>query len=450
MHRPFQSLASLAEARAALDSLLLANLGTEEVPLTEAHGRILAGELRASSDVPAFDRSAMDGFAVRSADAVGATREKPRLLRVTSTTHAGDPQQVLSPGEAAQIATGGILPRGADAVVPIERIVSDRTASEAAHPAGGRSIGVSEPARAGEHVSPKASDFAAGESLVGSGARIDAGVIGLLSSVGLTHVRIVRKPRVLIVPSGSEVVEPGAPLRPGQVYNSNAPAIAALARAAGADATALRPVPDEAGPYREALLAAASRADLLVTTGGSSVGERDLLAEFVEREGRTLIHGIRLRPGKPILIGAISLGGAMPGGRPRDVPLLGLPGYPASALVTADLFLAPAIRRLLARAAIAAGDRPTAHAAADPAPASLFPPVQHHCIWGHPVAARGDVTTIVPVAVADGIATSTYKESGTLTSVTRSDGFVVVPEGSSSIAKGDPAEVRPWSWRSHS
>lgn len=403
MFRPFPSLVAYPDALAALLSFLTPR-APEDVPLDEAAGRVLARDVLAPADVPAFDRCAMDGYAVRAADVARATRDHPAALPVVAEGHAGDPRRALAPGQAVQVATGAVLPEGADCVIMAEQTRRD-----------GRTVHVLEPAHVGAHVSARGGDFAKGARILRAGRLLDAAAVALAASLGVAKLAVARRPRVAILPSGTEVVAPGEPLREGQVYDSNSRGLAALATRLGADARRLPPMADTREAHAAAIAAAARDADLVVTTGGTSVGERDLLAPLVAEHGEVRAHGVRLKPGRPVLVG-----------RWGATPILGLPGYPASMLVTAELFLAPALRAL-------AGE------ARRPAPPA-------RATWTHDVAARHDFTTIVPVRVEDGRATSTYKESGTITSISESDGYVVFPEGSKGARAGDAAEVRAWSW----
>jgi molybdenum cofactor synthesis domain-containing protein len=257
--------------------------------------------------------------------------------------------------------------------------------------------------------------------------------IGVLTSVGFTEIRATRRPRVAILPSGSEIVEPGRDLRPGEVYNSNAAALRALVLAAGGDPMVHPAVEDTFDAHDRALAQAAQAADLIVTTGGTSVGERDYLSSVIEQRGRVLVHGVRLRPGKPTLVGSLPCPGKTgddPGLGPGspEVPMLGLPGYPASALVTGELFAVEAVRRLL-------GSRRGAGLA-------------FLSRWRDDVSVRPDVTTLVPVKHEGGAVFSIYKESGALTSLAGSDGYALFPEGSKSPKAGSVAEVHAWSWQS--
>jgi len=290
------------------------------VPLAEGWGRVLAAPVAARLTQPPADVSAMDGYALRAVDgAVGAA------LRVIGTAPAGHPfTGRVGPGEAVRIFTGGVVPEGADTILLQEDAV-----------AGDGSVTPTEAPRPARHIRRAGLDFAAGDVLVDSGRRLTAREIGLAAAANHPWLSVHRRPRVAILATGDEIVLPGDPLPPGGIVSSNAHALAALARAAGAEALVLPIAVDD----REAIAAAAESAagcDLLVTTGGASVGEHDLVQAALAPLGFTLdFWKIALRPGKPLIFGHF-----------RGMPMLGLPGNPVSALVCSVLFLIPALRRL--------------------------------------------------------------------------------------------------------
>lgn len=396
--RPFGELTGFEATKAALLDVLAPVPDAEDVPLQHADGRVLAEELRAPIDVPAFDRSAMDGYALRAADALPGAR-----LPVLGRVPAGEPWVAPVPkGAALEIATGGLVPPDLDAVVPVEQ--TERA---------GREVVLTRAVDKGAFVSVRGGDLARGSLVLPAGAVLDPARVGLVGSLGLSRVRVRRRPRVAVFGSGTEVLAPGSPIRLGSVFDGNTFALEALARRHGAEVRRLPVVPDQEDAFARALKDAAGGADLVVTTGGSSVGERDLLRGAVEAAGQVKVHGVRLRPGKPVLVGRV-----------HGVPLLGLPGYPASTVVTAEMLLVPAVRTL-AGLPPAAPRLGRARLAAD-------------------VAKPADVTLVHPVAVEAGVARSTYKESGTLTSLTGSTGYVLVPEGVERLAAGSEVEVVAW------
>ena len=297
--------------------------GAETVPLAAGWGRTLAAPVVARLRQPPADMSAMDGYAVRAADATAGAR-----LRVAGAAPAGHPfAGVLGPGEAVRLFTGSVVPPGADAVV----------IQEDTRPEGG-SVVVTEAAVSGRHIRPAGQDFAEGDELVAAGTRLGARDIGLAAAGNTPWLSVRRRPRVAILATGDEIALPGEPIAPGGIVSSNAHALAALVLAAGCEPTVL-PI---AGDRREAIAEAADAAkgaDLLVTTGGASVGEHDLVQAGLGERGFQLdFWTVAIRPGKPLISG--SVGG---------VPVMGLPGNPVSALVCGLVFLYPALARLLGR-----------------------------------------------------------------------------------------------------
>ncbi len=292
----------------------------ERVGLDAAVGRVpVSATLLAPIDVPPFANSAMDGFAVR-------VDELPAELPVSLDVPAGAPMPgPLPPGSVARIMTGAPIPPGADAVVPIEQaIVDDGLVRIDSVPASGQNL------RAAGH------DTHAGEEVVLPAAPLTSIAIGVLASLGVGEVEVRRRPRVAILSTGDELVDPGAPLREGQIYDANSWALAAAVAEAGGESMRLGRVPDDAAATQEQLQRAASAAELVVVSGGVSVGDRDHVRTALERLGKLDFWRIRVQPGKPLAFGEIE-------GR----PVIGLPGNPVSALVTFELFVRPLIRASL-------------------------------------------------------------------------------------------------------
>jgi molybdopterin molybdotransferase len=317
------ALLSVADALArVLDGV--APLPAEEVPLADAHRRVLAADLTALRTQPPADVSAMDGYAVRSADVAQA----PARLRVIGEVAAGRPfDGTIGPGEAARIFTGGVLPRGADTVVIQERTTRD-----------GACLTVTAPATAGRNVRTRGLDFTQGEVLLRTGRRLSDRDLALAAAMNHPTVPVRRVPRVALLATGDELVAPGTAPAPGQIVYSNGFALAALARAQGAQVVDLGIVPDRVDATIAAIdRAAQQRADVLVTTGGASVGDYDLVQPSLAARGMMLsFWKVALRPGRPMMHGALG-----------PMRVLGLPGNPVSAYVCGFLFLVPLIRRML-------------------------------------------------------------------------------------------------------
>ncbi|BDG01674.1 molybdopterin molybdotransferase MoeA [Anaeromyxobacter oryzae] len=311
----------IARARILAALADVAPLAAERVPLAAALGRALAEPLVSNRDLPAFDASTMDGYALRAADAPRAGARLPVAFGV----FAGRPAPgALPPGACCRIFTGGVLPAGADAVEMQEEV---RRSGKAA--LFGRA------AVAGRYVRPRGSDLAAGQVALPAGAVVDPGTIGLAAAIGRTELLVRRRPRVAILPTGDELVPPGQVPGPGQLVESNGLALAAAVTAAGAEPVLLPTARDDAASLA-ASLAGASGLDALVTSGGVSVGERDLVRAALASAGARLdFWRVALRPGKPFTFG-----------RWDRTAVFGLPGNPASALVTFELFVRPALRAL--------------------------------------------------------------------------------------------------------
>jgi molybdopterin molybdotransferase len=299
----------------------------ERVPLVEAHGRLLAEELRSPLDVPPLDNSSMDGFAVRAAELTHATTR----LEVVATTYAGQPPaQAPAPGQAVRIMTGAPMPRGgADAVVKVEdtRVIveGDRELVEVQ--------GSTEP---GRFVRRAGEDIRAGARVLAEGATVTAANLGLLASLGLSEVSVVARPRVAILSTGDELVRPGQPPRPGQIYNSNSFTLLGLVREAGAIPVDCGVVADELEATRAAIREAA-RADLLVTTGGVSMGDKDWVRLALEAEGAQLdFWKVAVKPGKPAVFGRLG-----------DCRVFGLAGNPVSCMVGFYQWVRPVLRMML-------------------------------------------------------------------------------------------------------
>lgn len=310
------------------------------VPLGEALDRVLAEDVRARVTQPPVAMSAMDGYAVRAADVAAV----PVMLRQVGAAPAGGAfEGAVAAGECVRIFTGGPMPRGADAVV----IQEDTTAD-------GTSITVRESVKPGRYVRPAGLDFKVGEIGLHAGRVLNARDIGFAAAMNHPWLKVVRKPRVAIISTGDEVVLPGDPIGPHQIVSSNGPALAAFVTAAGGEPVSLGIAPDSAATL-QAMADGARGADLLVTTGGASVGDHDLVRSALGARGLVLdFWQIAMRPGKPLIFGRIG-----------DTPLLGLPGNPVSSLVCALVFLRPALHRMLGLAEPAAGNRPTARLGRD-------------------------------------------------------------------------------------
>ena len=301
-------------------------LDSEWISPGEASGRFAAQDITAITDSPPFDNSAVDGYAVRLADVADASADSPRLIRVTDTVNAGPGATgALEAGTAVRIMTGAPVPAGTEAVVMVEDTVSDRRDE----------VQVLASPNRGQHVRLRGQDFKAGEPLLNRGGRITPAAVGLLASAGVALVPAIRRPRVAILTTGDEVVEvSGATVLPaGAVYNSNGPMLEALVETSGAIVSRRVHIPDDPEETERLIALCARDADVVISAGGVSMGERDYVRAAVQKLGRLDQWRVRVKPGKPLVIGAV--GGAR---------FFGLPGNPVSALVTFELFARPLLR----------------------------------------------------------------------------------------------------------
>ncbi len=333
--KEFRDLAEPAAARDAIGSLDLTP-DPEAVPIGEARGRVLAERVDAGIDVPGFDRASMDGYAVRARDTFGADEADPVELDLVGVVHAGAaPDVTVEPGTCVEASTGAVLPDGADAVVMVER--TDERPGEGSET--GR-IAVRTAVAPGDHVMAAGADIAAGGRALGPGTRLTPREIGLLSALGVDEVPVRGRPTVGIVSTGDELVRPGDELDPsrGEIYDVNSTTIAAGVEEAGGDPVLYPHAGDDYEEMERLLREAADECDLVLSSGSTSASAVDVIYRVIEERGELLLHGVAVKPGKPMLVGRIDRGD---GGESAYV---GLPGYPVSALTIFRTFVAPAIR----------------------------------------------------------------------------------------------------------
>ena len=327
-------------------------LAPRSLAVAEAGGCVLAGDVAATEDVPPFANTAMDGYALRAADAAGAT-ESPVVLPVVAEVAAGHPApRPLGPGEAMRIFTGAPIPEGADAIVMVER--TERR--DGALPGGVDAVEVRHTPRVGDHVRSAGDDMRAGQPVFGPGVELTPARLGVLASLGVTEVVARPRPRVGVLSTGDELVEGGGPLRPGQIRDSNRPTLLAQVAAAGFVPVDLGRAPDDAAAITEALRRGVASCDAVLSSGGVSMGDTDLVKVVLDRIGDMRWMQVAIRPAKPLAFGVVTgpaapAGADEPGGddgdpAPRRVPVFGLPGNPVSSLVSFELFARPALRRL--------------------------------------------------------------------------------------------------------
>ncbi|WP_306053033.1 molybdopterin biosynthesis protein [Natronococcus wangiae] len=338
--KEFRDLASPEEAREAIRSLSLEG-GIDRVSLSDARGRVLVARLDAELDVPGFDRASLDGYALRARDTFGADEADPARLEVTGEVHAGEkPEVSVGEGEAVEISTGAVMPSGADAMVPVERTdrveprSTDETSGDAASTDGGGVL-IRTSVAPGDNVMFAGADVAAGERALGPGTRITPRDIGLLSALGIDEVPVRAKPRVGIVSTGDELVRPGDELESdrGEIHDVNSYTIAAGVEDAGGEATLYPHAGDDQAEMERILREAAAECDLVLSSGSTSASAVDVIYRVIEEQGELLLHGVGVKPGKPMLVGRLD-----------DSAYVGLPGYPVSAMMVFRTFVAPAIR----------------------------------------------------------------------------------------------------------
>ena len=408
--RPFEGTMPLDEARAIIDRTIEPIGRTERVRVLEASGRVLARLVTADADVPPFSRAAMDGYAVRAADTAGASRQSPITLRCIEQTFTGQvPRESIGPGQCIEVATGAPLPAGADAVVMVEDTETANPKSQIPNPNGAESIRVFAAVQPQQNVGRQGADIARGQTVLHAGTFLNASRAGALSALGLTEVEVYARPRVAILSTGDEIVDPGTPLAPGQIYDINKVTLSAVVSEHGGVPVTYRTAMDTLEDVARAVDDCLAE-DLLVFSGGSSVGRRDLIIDVIAAKGDVLFHGIAVKPGKPTAFGLV-------GGK----PFFGMPGYPTSCLSNAYILLAPALRQI-----------------------ARLPPQPVRSVR-LPLAARitsvADRHQFYSVRIADGQAMPAFKASGDITSMSQADGYIEVPVGVGSVEKGETVDV---------
>jgi molybdenum cofactor synthesis domain-containing protein len=397
--RPFTSLIPLQEAKSILLENAAPVLEQQTILLESSSGRIIAIDVKAGINVPPFARSAMDGYAVIAEDTFGAGEFTPKTLKVIGVVRAGDePTAEVSQGLAVEVATGAVLPEGADAVVKVERTeVTDDA------------LKVFRPVHPHENVSREGSDITSGTTVLKHGDVLHPGKIGVLAALGMNQVAVLRKPRVAVAPTGNEVCELGEEPTPSQVYDVNSYTIMSLAEKNGCEATR-HPVVEDTLEAIGKLLDEVRQCDVVIFSGGSSVGERDILVDVVAERGEVIFHGVQIKPGKPTLFGKIS-----------EQLVFGLPGYPAACLTVGNALLAPALRKM----------------------ASLPEGTVNK---GNFKLSKRVVSTLgrhqfLTVKTENDLAVPVFKESGAITSLGDAEGYIEIPTNSDFIEKGETVEV---------
>jgi molybdenum cofactor synthesis domain-containing protein len=397
--RPFGETISLDEARAIITRSLRPIERIERVPLGGAHGRVLAEEIVAPADVPPFSRAAMDGYAVRAADTTGATPGQPVILTCIEKVFTGQmPSQAVGPGQCTEIATGAPMPQGADSVVMVEQTDAEGTA-----------VRIFAAADTGQNIGRQGADIKRGQVVLRAGEVLNASRVGAIAALGRAYVEAYARPRVALLSTGNEIVEPGKPLQPGQIYDINRFTVAAVVAEHGGAPTSHRTVADTI-PDLERALDDCLEDDVLVFSGGTSVGERDLILDALSNRGEVLFHGISVKPGKPTAFGLVN-----------RKPFFGMPGYPSSCLLNTHILLVPALRVIARLPAI---ERRT-----------MTLPLARR------VVSAKDRHQFYTVRVADGEAIPAYKASGDITSMSQADGYFEIAAETDAVEQGEYVEV---------
>ncbi|MEJ2313241.1 MAG: molybdopterin molybdotransferase MoeA [Nitrospirota bacterium] len=402
---------SVEEAlRLIFDNLPIGDIPETDIPLTEAFGRVLAREAVSPEDLPGFPRSTMDGFAVSSADTFGAAETAPAYLSVSGEVLMGrSPGFELSRGQAARISTGGMLPTGSDAVVMLEHVQELE----------GGMIEVQRAVAPGENVIRRGEDLGAGQGIVGRGRLLRPHDVAVLAGAGFPDVRVYRRPSVAIISTGDEVVPVGQPLMAGQVRDMNSVTLAGLLLEDGCVPVRKGIVKDELGALREALDGALGESDMVLISGGSSVGARDLTEKAIAEAGAVLFHSVSMKPGKPLLVGIV-----------KGKTVYGLPGHPRAVSVCYDVFIRPVVRKL---------------AGIEPDVSDEF----RNVVWARlarSISSSPGRQEVFSVALTfrEGTlwAEPVLGKSGLLNVLVRADGTITVPAGKPGLGKGESVRVR--------
>ena len=394
-------------------------LDAEERPVLDALGQVLADDIEAPFDIPPLDNTAMDGYAVRAADTAGASEAAPAELAVVGELAAGYVfEGAVRAGAAVRIMTGAPIPRGADAVVPFEETDEPEGTQFGAFAKSRATVGVLKAAEPGANIRRAGEDVRRGQRILERGAVLHAAQAGVLASLGMASVRVHRRPVVAILSTGDEVKEPGEPLAPGQIYDSNAYSIAAMVSANGG-------IPRRLGIAKDTVEALTAKlregfdADMLVTSAGVSRGDYDVVKDVLAKEGEVNFWTVRMRPGKPLAFGAFASAG-------RKIPHIGLPGNPVSSMVSFELFGRPAIYKMLGRSD---WERPRVRAIADEPIANT----DARRVFARAILTQRDGRWHAALTGPQG--------SGILTSMALANALAIVPEDVPGVQAGDEVDA---------
>jgi molybdopterin molybdotransferase len=398
--KPLKTLISLEEAKRRVEESISPIKDVEWIDLDSSLNRVLAEDVIAPLDIPPYDRAAMDGYALIAEDTFEAGKFNPSRLLCVDVVHAGEvPRSRVERGKCIQIATGAVLPEGADAVIKVEN--TDREGDE---------VLIYGPVHPSAHVSKRGEDVTRGSTVLSIGDLLVPSRVGVLAAIGRSKVKVFIKPRVMVIPTGDEVAPVGTELAEGQVFDINSHTLHSILSENGFDAHIHPIVRDDRDTLTEVLERATGASDMVVMSGGSSAGERDVLEEVIASLGEVIFHGVQIKPGKPTIFGKIG-----------GIPIFGMPGYPTSCLTNGYVFLVDAARKI-----------------------ARLPPMTYNTVevpLGKKLIAQLGRHMFVTVAIRNGEAFPVFKESGTITSMAYADGWIQVPPNVDLLDKGTVVKV---------
>jgi len=399
--RPFTSTISIDEARARLAEAVRPIERVDWIPPTEAAGRVAAADVTSTVAVPPFSRSAMDGYAVVAADTQAASKASPVRLRIVERIYTGQmPTVGLVPGSCSEIATGAPMPEGGDAVVMVEDTVA----------AGPDAVDIVTGVTAGQNIGRRGADISPGDQVVRRGDLLNPARVGALAAIGATEIEVFGRPRVAVLSTGNEIVPPGAALSAGQIYDVNRFTLSAVVNEHGGAAEPYDSSPDTLDDLQDALDRCAD-ADIIVFSGGSSVGERDLILDLVRARGQMIFHGIAVKPGKPTAFARIG-----------EAAFFGMPGNPTSCLSNAYILLVPFLRAT--------------------ARLPVFRPQVVRVPLARRIVSQAGRHQFFAVRLDRGTAEPAFKGSGDITSLSRADGYIEIPADQSVVEEGVVVDVK--------
>ncbi len=397
--RPLKTLIPISEVQEIINQKIHSISEFENISLLELNNRVLAEDIIAPFHIPPFDRAAMDGYAVKAEDIKNVNPESPVLLECIDRLYAGDePKKSLLNGQCIEIATGAMIPEGADCVVQVEETKRNEG-----------KIAILKAFPMEWNISFKGSDIKKGELILSKGTRLNPAKIGVLASLNIASCKVYRKPKVAIIPTGREVVKLGDVCHPGQIYDINSYTIFTMVVQACGEPILYNIVPDEYAALEQAILDATAKADLTIIIGGSSVGERDINIDILNAHGTILFHGIKIKPGKPTIAAILN-----------DRLMINLPGFPTSCLTIGYMLVYPIVQKM----------------------AHFEPEIKKtRVILGERVKSTPGRDLLLTMYVKDQKAYRAFKESSAITSIAQADGYIVVPCDVPFIDQGAEVEL---------